>query len=443
MQQSSETQGAGHAPATKFALDLTIPSCMQAIQRVKDSGKLELDFRVVGLAGSNAKVYPSGEIDFAIRVRIDGERPRLSLGKLSDTPLDKIRERHAQIRQLVAGGKDPRLYLSKRTTFSAFFEQHYRIYTQSHGKRSIASDESRYVHWLQPHFGTLSLTNITPLKIQGLITEMQSKALSNSTINNTGHLLNAVLNYAEHLNFLPVNFQRFKPLPVKKVAKPVMVLGDMQKFFAEASRCKDDEYAASRLMMLAMLTGARLGELLNLKHADIDQHTGVWRLAQQKSGKAGEIILSDASLDIIADMTRLRHNDFLFPGCKDNDQLSRPIKLFKRICKRAGISAAPGIHGLRHAYISAGVSANQSIEVLSQAARHSDVKVTRIYSHPYRSALRKTNEVIANQVIPHQFRRIRPQYGRFDPFLASLPQRKLLSQQKRPFAIVWHSISHG
>lgn len=388
-------------------IDFTLLSLAGAAQWVKSSGLKQADFTSRSDPGKQVRIQATGVMLSFMRVRFQGRRYRIELGDLNSSTLDQIHQRYLDTRQAIAAGSDPRLLRRKIMTYDDFHTLHYRVVCQSRGKKSFITDDSRHLHWLKPEFGSLLITEIDVTKAAHFVTKLKAAGLAPATIKKTLVQLSGVLNMAVEMGFLSKNPIKLLKLPaVHNRRTEFMTVHDLAAFIHEARSCKDDEFVGSRMLMLAALTGARLGELTAAKHDHIDLDAGIWKLPTQKSGKPGVIQLSDSAKEIIREVVAVKTNDYLFPGCRGNAQLSRPIKLFKRICARAKLSSAPGIHGLRHGYCSAAVYAGIPIETVSHAARHSSPTVTRIYSHPHRESLAAANESVARLIMPPKIQKL-------------------------------------
>jgi integrase len=73
-----------------------------------------------------------------------------------------------------------------------------------------------------------------------------------------------------------------------------------------------------RIVRLLMLTGQRLAEVTGLRWSEIDEAGSTWRLPKErtKNGRAHEVPLSSAALELVRSCPRLEGSDFIFPGRK-------------------------------------------------------------------------------------------------------------------------------
>jgi integrase len=73
-----------------------------------------------------------------------------------------------------------------------------------------------------------------------------------------------------------------------------------------------------RIVRLLMLTGQRLAEVSGMRWGEIDEASSTWRIPKErtKNGRAHEVPLSPAALELVRSSPRLEGSDFVFPGRK-------------------------------------------------------------------------------------------------------------------------------
>ena len=115
--------------------------------------------------------------------------------------------------------------------------------------------------------------------------------------------------------------------------------------------------AAIRLLTL---TGARKGEIRNLRWDEIDFEAALLRLHDSKTGP--KIIRPGAAaMEILSGLER-KHPEWVFPGTRG----TKPIELagtWRRVRTLAGLEDVR-LHDLRHTYASAGVNGGASLQVM-------------------------------------------------------------------------------
>jgi integrase len=140
-----------------------------------------------------------------------------------------------------------------------------------------------------------------------------------------------------------------------------------------------------RVVTFAAMTGARLGEILNLSWEDIDVENRVCVIRSNgsfrvKSGKARTIPLNETVYEMI--MRSSHREGLVFPGKRG--QKVRPnyvSRKFREIVRAAGLDKKLHFHSLRHTFASLLVKRGVSLYQVQKLLGHSSPRVTEVYAH--------------------------------------------------------------
>jgi integrase len=124
---------------------------------------------------------------------------------------------------------------------------------------------------------------------------------------------------------------------------------------------------AARALELTVLTAARTSAALGATWDEIDFAAKMWVIpaTRMKSGKEHRVPLSGAALAVLAQMSALRRNEFVFPGQRGHLSEMQMMRLLRRI--RPGIT----VHGFRSTFRDwAAERTNFPREVCEQALAH-------------------------------------------------------------------------
>lgn len=376
------------------AFSFTQTRLREAAERVKALCLDQVEFSCSTYRGMRALIYASGRIVLYCRFSYRNRPYRIRLGELGLVTLEQARVLHQRYRLQAAQGEDPRTPKRSVLFYRDLHTQHFVVQCRARLKRTVHTDQSRYANWLGPEFGDMRVAEITRTHVSHFVLRMQQAGKAPATIRSIIGQLKSTLDIAVELDIVARNVAKGVRLPqVNNRRTEFLEVKQVASFMAAAKRC-DQQIVGSRMLMLMALTGARLGEVRALQWSHLDLAAGTWFLPTQKSGRSGTIYLSEPSMEVIREVLPYRRNDFVFPGERENDCLSRPIRLFKKLCKQAGIPEGYRIHDLRHAWCAAGVSAGIPLEILSLCARHSAPSVTRIYSHASTESLFAAQKMI-------------------------------------------------
>lgn len=202
-----------------------------------------------------------------------------------------------------------------------------------------------------------------------------------NTANRVLTVLKAALNHAYHEGHAATDAAWMAVQPFQNVDSPkVRYLID-----EEATRlvnvCPDD---LRSIVIAALLTGARYGEIAALKAHDLDLNAGTLRIADSKSGKPRNIVLTEEGRRFFDQATVGKSGgDLIFRraggGAWGRAHQSRPLH---NACEIAKIDPPIGFHILRHTYGSRLAMRGVPMAVIAEQLGHSDTRMTeRHYAH--------------------------------------------------------------
>lgn len=270
--------------------------------------------------------------------------------------------------------------------FEAFVPEFIENYAEVYNRPSTVRGKRKEfrVH-LIPAFGKLRLHEITQHRIDCYKREKLDAGLSPKTINNHLTALRTLLTIA-------VEWGQLKDVPKIKWMK-----GSSEKFdflsFEEAGALIHAAEGEWRTMILvALKTGMRQGELLELRWSDINLEPGSERLlvsrsvhrghiGPPKSGRCREVPLCDEVAEALR-AHRHKRSSLVFCSPKGetltDSQCKRPLW---NACRDAGLSRKVGWHVLRHTFASHLVMRGVSLKTVQDLLGHSDIRITMRYTH--------------------------------------------------------------
>ena len=145
----------------------------------------------------------------------------------------------------------------------------------------------------------------------------------------------------------------------------------------------DDDF--KDLVLFAVNTGMREGELLSLEWGQIDFKNKLILLNNRKnltkSKKVRSIPLNEVALNIVSKRFKNRKGNIVFTY---NDNPMKQLFVshkFKKYVRKADINQDLSFHSLRHTFASWLIHNGASIYQVSKLLGHSDIKTTEIYAH--------------------------------------------------------------
>ena len=137
------------------------------------------------------------------------------------------------------------------------------------------------------------------------------------------------------------------------------------------------------ILMLAYSAGLRLGEIINVKLADIDSVRMQIRVVQAKGKKDRYTLLSVKFLELLKKYFEEYKPEFwLFEGATGGQYSTGSIQaIMKDSLKKAGIKKKAGIHCLRHSFATHLLENGTDIRYIQNLLGHASTKTTEIYTH--------------------------------------------------------------
>jgi integrase len=297
---------------------------------------------------------------------INGHRKRERIGP--DKRLAEVVFKKRKVE--IAEGK----FLDKRKVPRCTFNELAALYLKwaQVNHRGYASTQSRVEH-LREEFGLLQLSAITPLMIDHYVAKragIRRPATVNRELQILHHMFRKAQEWGKALDN-PVKHQR--PLRVNNGRLRYLSLEEMGRLLAVA----DEELRP--ILMAALHTGLRRGELFRLTWHDVDFKRGIMRVLHTKNGEVREIPMTDTLRDTLQHLPRRLNSDYVFPG-KTGHGLVDIRKRFNRALREAGIEEFV-FHDLRHTFASHLIMAGVDLMTVKEFLGHKDIKMTLRYAH--------------------------------------------------------------
>jgi integrase len=132
-----------------------------------------------------------------------------------------------------------------------------------------------------------------------------------------------------------------------------------------------------RLVMAALLTGARYGELCRAGVGDLDLNASTLCLRETKAGRPRYVPLDNEALPFLKAVAQGRGPDGLMLLCEDNRPWgkSHQVRPLMEASARAGLEPAVNFHCLRHTWASHRVMAGAPLMVVAHVLGHADTRM--------------------------------------------------------------------
>ena len=262
--------------------------------------------------------------------------------------------------------------------------------------KSRVQDENRYKNYLKEPFGDKLPSQIAPLDISRVGSRMKKVKKSPQTIKLTLELLRRIINYGVEKQLCdPLKF-KIKMPRVENEKTEDLTPAQLQ---ALLKAIKEDPHPdVGKMLLLALYTGMRRGEIFKLKWADVDFKGGFIKIRDPKGKKPQKIPLNEGARKVLESIYQ-GENEYVFPGRKGGQRVDVHHQA-NRIKQKAGLPENFRIfHGLRHVYASMLASSGQvDLYTLQKLLTHKSPKMTARYAHLRDGALKRAGKV-ANEII--------------------------------------------
>ncbi len=290
---------------------------------------------------------------------------------------------------LKALGKRDETEQKKKIGFSDFVQIYLEDYMKT-ARRNFQSDVYR-LHQLCSYFKDTDLRTITPLMIERFRKYKLEEGRTKSTCNRYMALMKTMFNTAIKENYAAGN-------PVNKVKfyseKDTLI----ELILTEAEERKLMETSADYLkpiITVALNTGMRKAEILNLQWNQIDFKAKRLRVEKAKNGKVRFIPINDV---LSHELRRLENQNgqssYVFFNAETMKAYVDIKKGFKAACRRAEIKGLR-FHDLRHTFATRLVEKGVDIETVRDLLGHSSIIITQRYTHSSDTRKKKAVELLS------------------------------------------------
>ena len=266
-------------------------------------------------------------------------------------------------------------------TLRQLFNEWLPIHSQSISRSAVNSYHIAFKHI--SNIADMSITDIHFQHLQNVIDSMHVKGLSYSSCKKVRTVLNQLFNYAIIKDYPITNYALHLNLGpnVPTIKRRVFTRQQINKLWAI-----DTSY--SRMILILLYTGLRIGELLNLRRQDINRRSSylIVKHAKTKAGE-GRIIPIHHRIAPLIEQVYNSTDNYLFPISYTTFR-----KHFQDVLKQ--LNCKHTIHDTRHTFASL-LDAVAPPNALRSLLGHKQGDITtRVYSHKTIRELRKSIELL-------------------------------------------------
>lgn len=246
----------------------------------------------------------------------------------------------------------------------------------------------RLLNWWKREMGSYILTNVHP----SLLSEMRDKLKSQvpprrKKPRSASTVIHYMVALSNAFNFAVKEWGWMRENPMLKVAKPKLnnqrerVLSDKElKALLKAAAGSPNSYI-HLIVLLAITSGARFGEIINLTWNDVDIKNRRLFLRKTKNGDQRTVPLIEETRAIIVAMSKVRRIDttLLFPR-EDGKAPQEIRKAWLNVLDEAGIKNFR-FHDLRHTCATYLAENGATLIEIASILGHRTLQMVKRYSH--------------------------------------------------------------
>lgn len=342
---------------------------------------LTVKTQVLIMASIEKRVSENGDTSYRVKVRIKGY-PIETATFERKTDANKWA---ASTESAIKEGRHFKTTEAKKHTLSELIDSYIKFELPKKPKNS--RNQETQLLWWSSEIGRYTLADVSP----ALIAECRDTLLTGLTPNGTKRTNATVVRYLAALSVCltyGVNEKQWlDDSPMRKVTKPREPRGRVRYLSKEErtnllAACKQSTnpymYAVT---VLALSTGARQGEIMNLTWDDIDLNRGRAILQETKNGERRALPITGHALDVLKELDKVRRIDtkLLFAGANRN----KPAELRKpwvTAMQTAGITGFK-FHDLRHSAASEFAMNGATLAEIAEILGHKTLAMVQRYAH--------------------------------------------------------------
>ena len=323
-----------------------------------------------------------GKITYRVRIRMKG----CPLQTASFERLTDARRWAQQTETAIREGRYFKTRKAQRHTLAELIDRYLVDILPRKSPGNINAQRGQLTWWRE-QLGARTLADLTP----PLLAEYRDKLAAGYPGTERRGPATVVRYLAALSHCLSVAVKEYQWLddsPLRKVSKPKEPCGRVRFLSAEeraalltACEVSPNPYLFP-VVVLALSTGMRAGEIMNLEWRDVDLARGWLTLRETKNGTMRGVPLAGKALDLVKEHARIRRRldtPLLFPG----NNPGKPVDLrapWNTAVKRAGIQDFR-FHDLRHSAASYLAMNGASLNEIAAVLGHKTLSMVQRYAH--------------------------------------------------------------
>lgn len=285
--------------------------------------------------GLIVRITSNGQKTFQLYQKHQGRPVRVSLGTFPDMSIENARKEALKAKGSLASGTNPNVEKNKlrqEITLKELFVLYMDRYSKIE-KKSWAYDE-REINKFLSHWFNRKISDISKYEIKSLhlkLRETNGLYQANRILERIRALYNKAIEWGWDGTNPTKGIKKFKEKSRDRYIQPFEM-----PLFMNALEAEENEVARD-FFYIALFTGARKSNTLQMRWEQIDWHNKTWRIPDTKNGDPVTIPLTSRAEKILEHRLKLSHgNPWVFPSSSSKQgHFHDPKKAWNRVRQRA------------------------------------------------------------------------------------------------------------
>lgn len=324
-------------------------------------------------------------------------------------------------------------------SFSEFVEQEYLPHCKATHTPATYNGDFSLARILNTHFGKMLLRSINTGEVQRYVDKEASRIIRQArpqrdangkvmkdkdgksiilppvkvrpaTVNRQRTFLSGILSEAERRGYIERNPARgVSNLPEHNDKLRWLTNDEEERLLAHAPGY------LRPIILVALHTGTRRGEVLTLKWADLDFGQKLVRVTHTKNHRTRYIPMNSKLEKLLESIkpeaTTWEKSAYVFANAETETKFKDLSRAFEGACRRAGLEDVT-FHTLRHSFASRLAQAGVPLNTIRELLGHGDMTVTMRYAHLAPNNLREAVQVLVEGACDREMRTRSVQGGR-------------------------------
>ncbi len=300
--------------------------------------------------------------------------------KSTETADKKLAEKvYAKVLTLVVEGKWFDFDEGKQHTFEDLTDRYLKEHSAINKTKGSYENDKNYIRHLSKVFAGLTLDKITPKLISEYKTLRTIEGAKPQTVKHEMICLNHCFNLAvkewEWIKFNPC--QRVKLPRVSNQIDRWLTIDEEERLL---NACYDRHWL-SDVIIFALHTGMRQGEIINLRWQDVDVLRKTATLHKTKNKEKRTVPLNNTVIELLKGKSKVvSMSGYVFTQNGDQTTKREVQRQFSTVLKRAKITDFR-FHDLRHTFATRLAQSGVDIYTIAKLLGHKDIRMTQRYAH--------------------------------------------------------------